>query len=274
MKRVSRVLFGSILLLVTMTSPAWADGLPDILGIQLGMPAREAHAKLQAQIPKNQIQVMSTNLPTIEKPVISSFQSLPKQTIMMGDEADTVTVDVTLPPNKQAVWRVYREHFFPDKGIPKKTLLASLREKYGKESRATASSGKATTDESKITNLLWLMDEQGRPATLPPLSGMVDPLTSCKASAEGNGALLVESPQPTTFSSADYKWCLSNYTAVNVTFMDSELPELYSRMQVGIVSLPFARRAGEATVKWKQEIAEGQHKQELEKAKQQDKPKL
>lgn len=61
---------------------------------------------------------------------------------------------------------------------------------------------------------------------------------------------------------------------MNVVLMDSEVPELYSRMQVGIVSLPFARRAGEATMKWKQEIAEGQHKQELEKAKQQEKPKL
>lgn len=56
--------------------------------------------------------------------------------------------------------------------------------------------------------------------------------------------------------------------------MQGELPELYSRMQVRIVSLPFAARAGEATMKWKQDIAEGQHKQELEKAKQQEKPKL
>ena len=274
MKSIRYVLFGSVAIVLTMSSLALAEGLPDVLGIQLGMPVREAHAKLQAQIPKNPIQVTTTNLPTIEKPVISSFQSLPKQTIMIGDEADTVTVDVTLPPNKQAVWRVAREHFFPNKGIPKKTLLASLREKYGKESRAITSGGKATTDESHIMGLLWLMDEQGHLATLPPSSGMVDPLTSCKASAEGNGAMFVESPPPTTFASADYKWCLSNYTAVNVTFMDGELPELYSRMIVGIVSLPFAVRAGEATMKWKQEIAEGQHKQELEKAKQQEKPKL
>jgi hypothetical protein len=274
MNVVQKTVICSIAIVIALASQAAAGGLPDVLGIQLGMPAREAHAKLQAQIPKNQIQVTSANLPTIDKPVIASFQSLPKQTIMMGDEGDHVTVDVTLPPNKQAVWRVNREHFFPNKGIPKKTLLASLREKYGKESRAMAQSGKATTDENQILSLLWLMDEQGRPATLPPLSGMVDPLTSCKGIAEGNGAMLVESPTPTTFASADYKWCLSNYTAVNVTFMDSELPELYSRMIVGIVSLPFARRAGEATMKWKQEIAEGQHRKELEKATQQEKPKL
>ena len=274
MNTVQNVMIGSLAVITGFIGHASAAGLPDILGIQLGMPAREAHAKLQAQIPKNQIQVTSTNLPTIEKPVIASFQSLPKQALAMGDEGDHVTVDVTLPPNKQAVWRVSREHFFPDKGIPRKTLLASLREKYGKESRAIAPGGKATTDEGKIMGLLWLMDEQGRPVTRPPLVGMTDPLSSCQASAEGDGAMLVESPPPTTFASADYKWCLSNYTAINVTFMDSELPELYSRMQSGIVSLPFARRAGEATMKWKEDLAAGQHKQELEKAKQQEKPKL
>lgn len=277
MKPALSSLIGVVILIVALAGTAAAEGLPDVLGIQLGMPAREAHAKLQGQFPKNNLQVMSTNLPTIEKPVMTSFQSTPKQTLAMGDEGDIVTVDVTLPPNKQAVWRVYREHFFPDKGIPKKTLLASLREKYGKESRAIASNGKeATTDESKIVALLWLMDEQGRPATRPPLVGMTDPLSSCKGYTEGAGfdAVLVESPPPTTFASADYKWCLSNYTAINVTFMDSELPELYSRMQSGIVSLPFARRAGEATMKWKEDLATGQHKQELEKAKQQEKPKL
>jgi hypothetical protein len=266
-----------VALLAVLVNQASAEGLPDILGIQLGMPAREAHAKLQGQFPKNNLQIMSTNLPTIEKPVIASFQSTPKQTLAMGDEGDIVTVDLTLQPNKQAVWRVAREHFFPDKGIPRKTLLASLREKYGKESRAVASNGKeAPTDESKIVQLLWLMDEQGHPATLPPKVGMTDALSSCKSYAEGAGfdPGLVESPQPLTYACADYKWCLSNLIAVNVRFMDSEIPELYSRMMVGIVGLPFARRAGEATMKWKQEIAEGQHKQELEKAKQQDKPKL
>lgn len=268
MHNLTMSVIGGIALVLALTGHSAAEGLPDILGIQLGMPARDAHAKLQAQIPKNQIQVTSTNLPTIEKPVITTFQSAPAQQIAMGDEGDIVMVYVTLPPNKQAVWRIDREHFFPNKGIPKKTLLASLREKYGKESRAMGQSGQATTDENQIVSLIWLMDEQGRPATLPPRVGMTDPLSSC------DRGMNVESPPATTFASADYMWCQSNYTAVTVALSDSELPELYSRMQVGIVSLPFARRAGEATMKWKQEIAEGKHKQELEKAKQQEKPKL
>jgi hypothetical protein len=35
-----------------------------------------------------------------------------------------------------------------------------------------------------------------------------------------------------------------------------------------------ALRASEATSKWKKDIAAGKHRQDLEKAKQQDKPKL
>lgn len=40
------------------------------------------------------------------------------------------------------------------------------------------------------------------------------------------------------------------------------------------VSFPLALAASEATLKWKKGIAEGQHQQDLEKAKQQEKPKL
>jgi hypothetical protein len=47
---------------------------------------------------------------------------------------------------------------------------------------------------SHIVSLLWLMDEQGRPAALPPLSGSgVDSLWTCPSIADGNRALLVES---------------------------------------------------------------------------------
>ncbi len=75
---------GVFVVLVAINASAATAEMPDILGIQLGMPAREAHAKLQTELPKNKIQVVSTNLPTIEKPVIASFVSEPTQTIMIG----------------------------------------------------------------------------------------------------------------------------------------------------------------------------------------------
>ncbi len=275
MSTIPKCVIGGFAMVIMLTSYSWAAGLPDVLGIQLGMPAREAYVKLQAQVPKNRIQVESASIPTIDKPIITSFNSAPAEQIMMGMEADQVQVDVTLPPNKQAVWRIRREHFFRDKGIPKTALLASLREKYGKESRATFQGGKATADENQIMSLLWLMDDHGRPAALPPLAGMVDPLTSCKTTAEGNGAMVVESPPPTTFSGSDYKWCLSSYTAVTVQLsQNASVPELCERMIVYVVSLPLGSRAGEATMKWKEGLAAGQHRQDIEKAKQQEKPKL
>ena len=267
-KTVLRPLFLGAAMMAMLNGHGEAAGLPDVLGIQLGMPAREAHAKLQAQIPKNPIQVTSTNLPTIEKPVVVSFQSVPKQAPAMGDEGDYVTVDVTLPPNKQAVWRVSREHFFANKGIPTTTLLASLREKYGKESQAMDGSGRATTDDKQVVSLLWLMDEQGRPSALPPSSIVASPSRIC-------GTVNVESPPDMRFVSPENKWCLSSYTAVTVVLLQNGLVhELSDRMTVVAVSVPMGVRAGEVTKQWKEEIAQGQHREDLEKAKQQEKPKL
>jgi hypothetical protein len=273
MNKVLKSVVASITLIFVLISQAAAEGLPDILGIQLGMPVRDAHTKLQTALPKYKIQVQSTNLPTIEKPVIYSFSSAPAETIMSGMEADQVIVDVTLPPNKQAVWRVYRTHYFPGNGIPKATLLASLREKYGKETRAMNTGLQTTTDDKQIAALLWLLDEQGRPAAPPPLhDGVVDPITSCPRRADAQH--VVESPLP-NYGNKDLAWCLSAYTAVNVEFQqNSAMPELCTQMYVMAVSLPIGRRAGEATMKWKQDIAEGKYKQEIEKAKQQEKPKL
>jgi hypothetical protein len=45
-------------------------------------------------------------------------------------------------------------------------------------------------------------------------------------------------------------------------------------MRLISVGIPFAALASEATMKWKKGIAEGQRRQDLEKAKQHEKPKL
>ena len=137
-----KFIFGvlSSVVMVGLLTANVAAEMPDILGIQLGMPVRDAYAKLQAQLPKNEVQVESTHLPTIDKPVILSFSS-GSNAVMEGMEGDQVIVEVTQLPNKQVVWRVNRFHFFPGKAIPKSTLLSSLREKYGKETRAMQMSG-------------------------------------------------------------------------------------------------------------------------------------
>lgn len=256
------VLIVHAVLLSTLASPAAAEGLPDILGIQLGMPVRDAYAKLQAGLPKNKLQVGTINLPTIEKPVIESFTSAPQETIGMGMEADIVKVYATLPPNKQAVWKVERTHYFPEKGIAKVTLLASLREKYGKETVAWIVTGTPTTDDSKVTALVWLFDEQGRPGALP---------SSMRIENCPTGSNLAESSLPPYVVR---NWCHTSFIAVMAQFSTSMTSELYDRMTVTMVNLPFGLRAGDATENWKKEIAEGAHKRDLEKGRQQEKPKL
>jgi hypothetical protein len=171
MKCIVSVL-NSVLLVALLTTNVAAE-MPDVLGVQLGMPVRDAHAKLQAALPTHKIQVMSDTLPTIDKPAIKSFSSTPPEQITIGMEGDQVTVNVTLPPNTQAVWRVARQHWFANKGIPKTTLLASLREKYGKETLTNYNQNKPATDDSQIQNLLWLFDEQGRPAPLPSKTQLI-----------------------------------------------------------------------------------------------------
>jgi hypothetical protein len=267
---------------IALISQAAAEGMPDILGIPLGMPARDAHAKLQAQLPKNRMQIDSDNMPTIDKPVIKSFSSTPSQQIMMGMEGDEVKVDVTLPPNKQTVWRVVRQHYFPNKGIPKATLLASLREKYGKETVSNLSQGKPAADDSKIESLLWLFDAEGRPAQLPSAPGGkgLDYQTSLSLSGCANGTWEIHLGLIEVYADL-YKgnnpqndWCYAHYTAVYALLSQSDPPELYGQMRMSVMSFPMALRASEATSKWKKDIAAGKHQQDLEKAKQQEKPKL
>ena len=270
MKMIRMSVICCVAMVVALNTYAAAEGLPDILGIQLGMPARDAHAKLQAQLPKNKVQVQSTNLPTIDKPVITGFSAVPAEQIMMGMEGDQVTVDVTLPPNKQAVWRVDRQHYFPGKGIPKKTLLASLREKYGKETLTNVNMGKPAADDSKIQNLLWLFDEQGRPAPLPSKTQLI----TCMGLEDSELGNIEVYANLYKGKNSMNDWCYSSYNVLVVGAVESETPELYRQMRVVAASLPIALHASEATSKWKKDIAEGQHKQDIEKAKQQEKPKL
>jgi hypothetical protein len=156
-----------------------------------------------------------------------------------------------------------------------------LREKYGKETRTNFTEKQPATDDSQIHHLLWLFDEQGRPAPLPSKPKKDGPdfanqsyLTSCLGLGEGQLAMI--EVYSNLYKGVNYEndWCYSSYNAVVASVTSAETPELYTQMRVVAVSLPLALHAAEATSKWKKDIAEGQHKQDIEKAKQQEKPKL
>lgn len=84
---------------------------------------------------------------------------------------------------------------------------------------------------------------------------------------------VVESPV-NMLGNKDRLWCLFSYTGVYVGISPSAAPELYDKLYVSIVSLPMGSRAENATMKRKQDIVEGAIKRDLEKAKQQENPKL
>jgi len=267
----SRLVVGTLAFVSSLwIAEAAADGLPDVLGIRLGMPLKDARAQLQAQLPKNSLSERSDNLPTIDKPVVYSFNLQPT-----GDEWDRVTVDVTMPPGDQVVWRVTRLYRLPGKGIPKATLLASLREKYGKETLTNFNRPKPAANDSEIAGLLWLFDEQGHPAALSTIPGGNPRQTVNDCSDFGVDAGPGDA-YVTLYKGKDpiKDWCYDHYVAVVALVSESDPPELYRELDIEVVSKPMSAHSALATAKWKKDIAEGQHKQDLEKAAQQAKPKL
>ena len=135
MTDAARRVRGVLVAVLAVAGPAAAAGLPDILGIRLGMPLKEAYAKVQAQFPKNKIQENTTQLPTIAKPVIRYFVS--SGAAVEGQESDTVTEAERDLSAEQAGGLEHRPAArVPGQGHAKTTFLASLREKYGKETRA------------------------------------------------------------------------------------------------------------------------------------------
>ena len=99
---------------------------------------------------------------------------------------------------------------------------------------------------------------------------MVDPISSCPR----REAHIVQTPLP-NYGNNDLEWCLSSYTAVNVEFQQILLCRNCTfNVMSWLSAFPWGARAGEATKKWKEDVAGGQHRQDIEKAKQQEKPKL
>jgi hypothetical protein len=273
-------LIGSILMIVSLTSNALAGGLPDIIGIQLGMPLEQANELLLKNgDPKARLKVMTTDLPTIDKPVTSILVHAPPD----EDEkptGETTIVNMTLPPNKQVVWRVHRLHIFPDRGMPRDTLLATLREKYGEETDNYTPLKELPSDKPP-TDLWWLFDEQGgRVERLPPLGRDMYVHHFCSLRELGSNAYFIQwfvkdGPSPLgAFDDPRIDMCDSSYIAAHARLVPSDMPELVKAMSVLIVNRPFASRAGTATKAWKKDIAERKYKQDIEKAKQHKKPKL
>ena len=145
------------------SATASKTGPPDIVGIRLGMPVRQAHTVLQSAYPSKKLDTTAMPLPTIAKPVLDGF-SLGFNPVPLPDER--INVNVTLPPNQQVVWRIQR--LLGKQKIHRANVIASLREKYGKETLKLLGNGNAgIADDQHATEMWWLFDEQWQPAKVP-----------------------------------------------------------------------------------------------------------
>ncbi len=251
--------------------------MPDVLGIRLGMPLQEAYAVLQRAYPKNRIDNYPINMPILAKPptvALTVRQS--------GSTAqDEFRLSTTLPPNAQVVSGILR--FTTENHAHRDTLLASLHQKYGKETFALDYQQAVTTNAGKIFEIWWLFDENGKPAHMPgSLTAIMQPPCNGHAQYDGNWDWLKYLVEGGENNSAGYTtlspWCLSSGVALQVkigasTGTNANPGPIIETITTNMFDIPLAYRSDKATAAWWRATLEKLKQQEIERSKQK-KPKL
>ena len=121
--------------------------LPDVVGIHMGMPREEVPGILLKLHPGNPLQPEGPDTAA----GLSFSADLPGKS-----GGDNIHVEYTLPPDRQRVYYIYRYVNYKEL-MPNENIIASLRQKYGKETLDTVNGGRI---------FMWLFDEQGH--AIPP----------------------------------------------------------------------------------------------------------
>lgn len=214
---------------------------PDLLGLYPGMPAEAGRRCLQAH--SDSVRVQDVQNFTFSLNVNDSGGS------------DQITVYLTAPPNPPAAWAIVRNvNYHPSNSVATSTLLATLCEKYGKE---TASLACGSTN----TSFWWLFDLNGQRVA----SGDPCTLATYQAAFQNNMNMSQTGPPPSPY--APWQPCFSSYYALHVSIGQSYGPELVNNFSAALVNLPLGYRAAMATRNAQNAAAEAAKQQELEKAK-------
>lgn len=141
------------------SAPGSPNGMPDIVGVYPGMYVGDAYNRLKTYFPnrdgKVDIHQGLIHGLNADKPLVTQLH-IPAEG-EQGDFDDKIDVAVTLPPNKQVVWTVYRTLIFqPGKEPSEDAMVAGLRQKYGRE-MPNAFHG------AGLITLQWIFDRQGKP---------------------------------------------------------------------------------------------------------------
>jgi hypothetical protein len=123
----------------------------DVLGIRMGMPLQQAYDLLKAHDPGHNVVLEQWTIPDLygDKPI--TYGMSPSTT---GND-ESISVDVTLPPNPQVVWRIQRK--IGPFTSTRDNVLDALYQKYG---TPWVPNPNALSGPNIILD--WFFDEQGR----------------------------------------------------------------------------------------------------------------
>lgn len=243
--------------------------LPDIIGLQPGVPLQDAYDRLKAhdRIAKLEVGRM-TYADFGPEPVVYA--------LVLAEEGETsaelVEADVTLPPGRQTVWRLVRKlRFTPGKQPLIKDVLTALREKYGQESYAV---------RSNLPILNWFFDEQGKVvaesggmsfSTCAVAGGLPTINTGALGGAVSGPQYLLIQPLPR--SATNLELCRTLVTVRALIELAAD-PMLAAALTVSVTDSPLEAREHEATVEFLAGVAAAKRTKELDDADRVAKPKL
>ena len=135
-------------------------GKYDVLGIKLGMPAKEAAAILKAR--GFQFKPETIKYDVLPDPLIYGVYAINEVLVRKSGVqpgAEKIYVALTMPPNPQVVTKVNRFILFTKDTAPsQQALIADLEKKYGPISHANAATNLNATG---VQDLYWVDDAQG-----------------------------------------------------------------------------------------------------------------
>lgn len=246
-----------------------AGMLPDVVGFSPGMTIQEGFSKLKAYDPKAKIEFENITIPQL------SDKPLPYQLTLSAFGTDqspeAIQIGVTLPPNKQIVWKIGRQLLSvpPKEDMSRTTLINALRQKYGKEDYFSNGPG--------LVNMVWLFDEQGKRETENKLPASPCALAPVLANTNGLGMAPLNQPSPTFPQDSTGGWlrCKSMVFVKALMKPDSARgAEYINSFTVTVGDSGLASRAADATVANVANSNGQKQKQELDKLKQQSAPTL
>jgi len=135
-------------------------GKHDVLGIKLGMPAREAAAVLQAR--GMQLKPETIKYDVLPAPLTYGFYAVNQVLVRNSGVpagAEKIYLTITMPPNEPVVTKINRFIMFTKETAPaQQALVGDLVKKYGPISFATPPTHLNATG---VQDLYWVDDAQG-----------------------------------------------------------------------------------------------------------------